>query len=130
MCSHTSYGNDKRVAKALVDAIFDYLASRVEGEEALCYDLRNLKKNFPPPKSYRVTEDKHFQVTVTAVKFKSQIGKNLTFKAWITYDDQKGKYIVDSMARTTEYGPEKCHPQLHNPNAKEYCACKDTHNFF
>eukprot|EP01127_Copromyxa_protea_P010166 TRINITY_DN2453_c0_g1_i3.p1 TRINITY_DN2453_c0_g1~~TRINITY_DN2453_c0_g1_i3.p1 ORF type:complete len:724 (-),score=92.30 TRINITY_DN2453_c0_g1_i3:1536-3707(-) len=128
LCSHTTYESDVKIAEALRDVILDEISHRVEGEE-LCYDLRTLKKNFPPPKTYRVSEGKYFHAILEAVNFQSQIGRKLTFQGWVKVDDETGKFLVESIGRITEYGPEKCHPKLNKPSSKEYCACQTMHKF-
>eukprot|EP01127_Copromyxa_protea_P016109 TRINITY_DN4735_c0_g3_i2.p1 TRINITY_DN4735_c0_g3~~TRINITY_DN4735_c0_g3_i2.p1 ORF type:complete len:160 (-),score=18.91 TRINITY_DN4735_c0_g3_i2:898-1377(-) len=87
LCAHTTFDNDEKIAKALQAAILNEIARLVSGEE-LCYDLCTLSQNFPPPKNYRVAEGKYYHASISAVNFKSQIGKSLAFQAWIVYDDE------------------------------------------
>eukprot|EP01127_Copromyxa_protea_P010172 TRINITY_DN2453_c0_g2_i4.p1 TRINITY_DN2453_c0_g2~~TRINITY_DN2453_c0_g2_i4.p1 ORF type:complete len:243 (-),score=32.56 TRINITY_DN2453_c0_g2_i4:317-1045(-) len=96
LCSRTAYGSDRKITNALQEAMLNEITRLVEGEE-LCYDLSTFSQNFPPPRNYRVSDGKYYQATISAVKFKSQIGKGLAFQAWFVYDDKTRTYSVESI---------------------------------
>jgi hypothetical protein len=108
----------------------DQISEFTKEDADLCHDLRKLRGNFLiPGKNYRVSEGKIFHVAIesTAGKYKSAVAKTLKFQAWLTKNGNS--YRVDSMSRTSEYGKEKCHANLKNKRAVEFCACKGEHKF-
>lgn len=96
--------------------------------ETLCHDFKDKSSRSSfhiEGKTYIVTDDNHYQVTIEArpPALSSKVDKALRFQIWYRRDE-KGDIVMDGLMRVSQYQQEKCINDLKDKSLAEFCVCK------